>query len=775
MNQAPEQALADTAQPRRTSTLIERPLRMKYRNELLVLLALAVVLWLLPGSVPPGMYALGAVSAAVLTLNAIGIALVYRSNRIINFAQVAPGVAAALIFSSLVRFKPILHWLDTPRVLCNGSCVDSEVLTVANYWFSLVLCLGLAVGMAWIGARVIRAFADAPRLIFTIGTVFLGPVLVGLASALATGVLVPSPYKTGELAYPPSTTLRLPLRGTFELRPQIFHITDIVVVVAAVAAVIVLVGFLRSSTTGMAIRAAAEDPKRAETLGIDVAAVTTRVWLIAGFLSGVAALLVATSSGADSLSAEIAIEDLIRVLAVVVVARMVNLPLIGVAALVLSVLQHASELAYQSVVPFQASLFVLIGVVLFLQTSTVSRAEQAAAGSWRAIREVRPIPRELRGLPTVRKWIRIGSIAAAVVLVGFPWLATPAQNSLASYAFAYLIVSYSVLVLTGWAGQISLGQFGLAAVGAYVAVVSGLPFPFALAAGTIAGGVVALAIGLPALRLRGLHLAIMTLAFHLAVVAVLLNARYLGKHLPTDVRRPFLLGIDFSDGRVFYYFMLLAAAATGMAVLGLRRSRLGRVLIAARDNDQAAASFGISLTRARLGAFATSGMIAAAGGALLAYQQLGVNVGVFDPEQSFDVFLTTVIGGLGAVAGPVIGTVWAMFPSFLNLPGLIEVLTTSLGGLLLLLLLRGGLGQAVYDYRDELLRRLARRHHILVPSLLADATKQEMGWERASITPKLLPGGQSVYVPKRYALDDQWGIDPDLGASDPLVSGGRRG
>src|SRR4029077_21014088 len=122
--------------------------------------------------------------------------------------------------------------------------------------------------------------------------------------------------------------------------------------------------------------------------------------------------------------------------------------------------------------------------------------------------------------------------------------------------FLYGILALSLLILTGWAGQISLGQFGFAAVGAWTVAVTRWPLPLALLAAAVLGAVAAVAVGLPALRLRGLHLAISTLAFAVGVSAILLNQRYLGRHLPQAVRRPVFLGLDLNDVRVFYYFVL---------------------------------------------------------------------------------------------------------------------------------------------------------------------------------------------------------------------------
>jgi branched-chain amino acid transport system permease protein len=287
--------------------------------------------------------------------------------------------------------------------------------------------------------------------------------------------------------------------------------------------------------------------------------------------------------------------------------------------------------------------------------------------------------------------------------------------------------------------------------------VTGWPFPFALLAGALLGAVAAVAIGLPALRLRGLHLAISTLAFATGVDAILLNSRYLGKHLPDAVRRPIVLGIDFADQRVFYYFTLAFLLVAVGAVAGMRRSRTGRALIACRDNDSLAQAFGINLVRLRLSSFAISGFIAALAGGLFAYAQFGVHSQTFDVGASINIFLVAVIGGMGTIAGPLMGAAYYGIVNIFSDSPLIALIATGGGVILVLLFLPGGLADGAFRIRDALLRRVAERRHISVPSLIADG-KGAVG-ELAPIAPKQRPGGGKILVPSRYRLDDQWGLE----------------
>jgi branched-chain amino acid transport system permease protein len=361
-------------------------------------------------------------------------------------------------------------------------------------------------------------------------------------------------------------------------------------------------------------------------------------------------------------------------------------------------------------------------------------------------------------------------VAVAVVCLGYPWVMSPAQTDLGAVVLIYGVIGLSLLVLTGWAGQVSLGQFAFAAIGGYTAAVWHLPFPIALVAGGLAGAMVALFVGFPALKLQGVHLAISTLAFALATSSVLLNRRYLGRHLPSGLKRPVIVGMDLDDGRVFYYVCLCVLALVTVGIVGLRRSRTARALIAARDNDLAAQAFGINLVRARLTAFVISGFVAALAGALFAFHLHGVQEGGFGTDQSLTMFLMTVIGGLGSIAGPLVGALYLGVITIFGASPLFAVLATSVGGLLLVLLVPGGLAKVFFDLRDAALRRVASRYDIVVASLTSDRLGAG-GTGPAPLAPKVRSGGKAAFVPARYRLHHQWAV----GVERAIVTAGTPG
>lgn len=691
------------------------------RADLLALGGLLLAVPLLPGATPGGIYGRGIVTGMAVALQVTGLILVYRANRIINFAQVQIGVTAALLFRLLVEQRTMLRAL---RAAC-GPCFprESELATGINYWLSLVLSLLFAALVSVLLYRfVVRRFADAPRLVLTVATIGIAQLLASIQSALPGMLATEEQERLSQL--PTGVAAPPPLDWTLRWEPAVFRAPDILLVLSAAVVIGGLIAGLRRSRSGIAIRAAAENRDRASTLGIDVDRTTQRVWLTAGVISGLAGVLVAMAQPAAP-PAPLDVAATVRMLAAGVIASLTSIPIGAVAALVIGLFDQAMLWSFRSSAHVDGLMTAVIALVLLVQRARASRLEEALAGAWRAAREVRPIPDVLRGLPAVRRVTRGGAALGAVAVIGFPFVMSPSQTNRWSIVLIYAMVGMSLLILSGWAGQVSLGQFAFAAVGGYAAAMLAgtLPQILCVVAGALAGALAATAAGVPALRLRGLHLAITTLAFALTTSAVLLSPRFLGALLPDEVARGSLLGISLESHRGYYFFTLVMLAATVALTMGLRRSRIGRGLIAARDNEAAARSFGIAPVRARLGAFAISGGIAGAAGALFVFHQFGLKAASFTPDVSVLMFLMAVIGGLGAIAGPLIGAAVIGVLSLLAAGPLVVFLATGGGVVALLLFAPGGLVQLFADVRDSWLRRVAARNHIVVPSLLADTAR----------------------------------------------------
>jgi branched-chain amino acid transport system permease protein len=742
-------------------TAVDRLRKLPYRNELLALVVLLGAIQVFPRRPLFGVYILGFTGAAAVTLHAIAIVLIYRANKFVNFAQLQLAVTAGVLFTALVQGQFLLN---VTRSFCG--CVSREPGPTArgvNFVFAAVVAVAVAALVSWLAyTTLLRRFRKSPRIMLTLVTIFAAQVLAGTQSQIQQ-FLVPRPEDDAALFQRiAQRSTRPPGEFLWRIDPLAsIRLGDVLLILAAVAAVIGLGLYLRKSDAGVAIRASAESPSRAQTLGVDVIGVTGRVWLIAGGLAGIAGVVGAFGGrvAQDPNQLTIPVDQLVVILAVAVLARFRSLGMVALGAVVLGILRTAVQFSFSSTAPMDAAIVFLIGGLLLLQRYEQSRAEREDVAGFDVTREVRPIPKELRALPQVQTWVRTTGGIGAVVLLGLPWALSSSSTTLLTVYVIYSIIGLSLLVLTGWAGQISLGQFGFAAIGAWAAAVSHLPFPLALLFGGLVGAAASVIVGIPALKLSGLNLAISTLAFAVSARALFIDDRYLGKWLPDQLNRPSVLGMNFDDSRVFYYFCVVIVILCALAVTGLRRSRTGRVLIATRANEATAQSFGINILRTRLAAFAVSGFLAAFAGALFAFHQRQVTPESYTADASLQIFMFAAIGGLGGIAGPVLGF---SFMAVINLYGsnpLLQYTASGIGALLLLFLAPGGLAQVVYDTRDSALRRLAIRLRIPVPALMGDR-KGGAGFDRAELDEKR---GRDLRADTKTALQykllQQWALD----------------
>ena len=298
--------------------------------------------------------------------------------------------------------------------------------------------------------------------------------------------------------------------------------------------------------------------------------------------------------------------------------------------------------------------------------------------SWQAAREVRPIPTELRSIPAVR-WGAALPVALVILFVlTLPLWLSDSKLLIATVTGIVSIVAVSLVLLTGWAGHVSLGQMAFAAVGGAVGgwatQSAGWDLGLALLAAGGAGALLAAVVGIPAARAGGLTLAVTTLALAPAVLYWLLNPEFFDwvprGRFDTD---PTLFGtIEIKSQMSFYFLTLGLLAGAIAAAYGIRRSRTGRVLIALRENPRAAEAFGINSLRTMLAGFAFSGFFAAIAGVLLVHHQHVISQNIlnnpFSAEASLRVFSIVVIGGMASVPGAILGAIYVFGMQYYMLP-----------------------------------------------------------------------------------------------------------
>lgn len=638
--------------------------------------------------VPNGMFLQGLVLGALNGLLAMGLVLIYRANRIINFAQGALGAFAATLAGWLV--------------------------TVHGWPFYLAVVVGLVAAVfssAFVEWGIIRRFAKAPRLILTVAT-------IAVAQLLSAGELILAGLNEGATFEEP---FKSPLNWGFEFGFVRFTGDHVFVLIVTPLVIAALVWFMQGTGYGLAARAAADDTDRARLLGVRVKRVSTLVWIVAGVLSAMTAILQAPITGFQ-LGSLAGFGLLMRALAAAVIGRMESLPVTFGAAVLLTMGQQVIFFGTSRSGPDTGLMFFVLIVALLVQRRRMGRAD-VGSSTWQAVQEVRATPKELSSYPEVRllKWGLL--VAGVAVLASFPSFLPGSRLSLVSVIMIYAIVGISLVILTGWAGNVSFGQWAIAGVGALLAqrwATWPAPMDFfliVLLAGLV-GAAVSLVIGLPALRIKGLFLGVTTLAFALTCSSWFFSFEVFRS--TSAVRRPVLFGVwDITDEGRFYFVCLAAMVLALLAARNLRNARIGRVLIALRDNEKGAQSLGVRVVPAKLAAFACSGFLAAAAGALYAYHQQTLRADRFPAEISLLIFSMVVIGGMGSLSGALLGAVYVRGTQYF-LPARFQLLVTGLGMLLLLWMVPGGLGQLAFATRDRYLRWVAKRRGILVPSLVAD-------------------------------------------------------
>ena len=655
--------------------------------------ALAIVaLQLVVFPVGIGPWTLGIVTGLLTALVALGLALIYRANRILNFAQGDLGMVPTTLAVGLITVTGV------PYLVGVGAGLLAAVV------------LGAVVELA-----IVRRFFRAPRLLLTVATIGISQLLI------VCSLLMPRWWGRDFFI---DETIPDPISARITIGTQSFGGSEIVAVIVAPLLLLALALFLRGTDLGVAVRASAERPDRAALLGIPVRRLQTLVWAVAATLSFVGLFLHASIFGVGGAST-LSPQALVFALGALVLGRLDHLPAITASAVALRILDQGvtannpSSPGHTYVV-----LAAVILVALVFRRASNRRSDVDGSAGWTAADEVRPTPAELRHLPVVRI-ARVALPALAVAAAAALPLVLGAGDELkAATVAAYALIALSVVVLTGWAGQVSLGQMSFVSVGAVMGAVATstwhLDLSLALILAGLAGALAAVVVGLPALRLPGLYLAVTTLAFALACSNYLLNRKE-QSWIPKDrIERPALFRtFDLTSQAAMFEVALVVVVLGFLAVAGIRRSRTGRVLLAVRDNERGAAAYSVSVARAKLTGFAVSGFLAATAGCLLVHITQAYSEKPFVAAESLGVFTAAVVGGLGSLAGAVLGALY-LNGGVWFLPEKWRLLPSAVGVLAVLLVLPGGLSNLLYRGRDALLRRLARERGIVVASLLAD-------------------------------------------------------
>jgi ABC-type branched-subunit amino acid transport system ATPase component/ABC-type branched-subunit amino acid transport system permease subunit len=626
--------------------------------------------------VTSGSLVLGLIDGILIGLLAVGLVLVYKSNRFLNLAHAQLGVLSVQLLGKLV-----LDW-------------------GWNWWAAFAVCV--PVGMA-LGAVVDR-FLVRPLRERSGSTVTLLLVTLGVSQLLLVFTYIPSfgpsPKKLFTASYPQPFHSHLTVGGVVLTGADLLIVILVPVLVAALGL------FLRYSMLGKTMRAAASNAAEARLCGVSIRRVSIITWAIAGGVSAIAGILQAPTQGAFD-AAALGPHLLLLSLGAAALGAFVSLPVALAGGVLIGVVQQLVLGATSNAGSGEVAVFALVIAIVLLRGPAIGRVFSAGG----AVAEDRPplrIPDVLRGSPVVRYYRRLSVLAGlglALLLPVVPVFRSEGDRFKLALILIYGLIAVSLTVAIGWAGQVSLGQFALVGVGAYPAarlLERGWSLPFVvLIAGLIAAAFMVV-IGLPALRVPGLTLAVTTLG--LAVVAPdwLFQKRWFGSTGSTglDINVPALArGVGRPSGQLaVYYFCLAVLVLACGAMWSLRRSTPGRLIVAVRDNESAAATFGVTPATVKLAALVISGFLAGAAGVLWADAWRSLHATQFTPDLSISVLALPVIGGVGSLAGAIVAAAALEGFVFYVSPHLGSVFPTGNAGVASVLLL-GGLGLVLVLHR----------------------------------------------------------------------------
>jgi ABC-type branched-subunit amino acid transport system ATPase component/ABC-type branched-subunit amino acid transport system permease subunit len=612
---------------------------------------------------------IGLGTGAIYAMAAQGIVLVYRGSGVLNFASGAMGMMGAELF---------YHLKD------DGG-VDYKVALVVGLGVSALIGLGMHFVM-----RGLREGTGLSKIIATLG-LFAGLIGVGLE-------LFGSEFRIAVSLLPQSPE---DVFGLFE-RGSIGSDRFVLLGIAA-ALTLVLTLVYRYTSFGRATSAVAENERATAALGRSPNLIAAINWFLGGLLAGAAAILLAPVAGGPGLLVLDLSLLVIPALAAALIGGFRSFPLTFLGALLIGVLE--SELSYLAGQPdalpdvlrttgiAKAVPFLVIVTTLIVRGRALPLRGEFAAKPPRL------------GTGRIRPTVVLASVGATLAFIWFV-LDVSWTNALITTVVVAL-VSLSLVVVTGYTGQLSIAQFALAGMGALfagqVAREWNASFVVALVVGVACTIPVGLLVALPALRTRGVNLAVATMGMALAIEFLILRNVELttkgGLEPGIIVDPPSFLGISIDPAEHperYATLCVIVMALVMVVVANLRRGRAGRRMIAVRTNERAAASLGISVFGAKLYAFAVGAGIAALAGVLLAFTTTTIIFGQnYTVQQSINAVVYAVIGGIGFVAGPLLGATFAV--GTLGPKAIESILGTDVANLFQIL---GGFGLIVILLRD---------------------------------------------------------------------------
>ena len=571
----------------------------------------------------PGYTVIGITLGGIYALAAIGLVLIYRVSGVLNFAQ-----GAVSMFSAFIAY---------------------QVSTVTGAP-AVVGLLAAIVGGGGIG-YVIERFTIRPlagrsalsKVVVTIGWLLVLQTAAGLI--------------WGQTAYHRPVQLA-PIQGfTFPGTSVVVGWDEFTTILVALGLAFGTAAVLRWTTFGTSMRAVADDPDAARLWGINVNRVMAVSWVAGSAMGAIAGVLITPRINFDPISLTIVVIDAFTA---ALIGRLTSLPWTVVGAMFLGLAETYPRIFSSNAGTGEAVTFALVLLTLAILFRPGTRIVQRIS----AAKDYVPVP--ATDNPPVRRVIVMEAIGVGIF---GPVLLSSYYQSLAAYALIVGLIVLSLVVLTGLVGQVSFCQYSFAAIGAFTvgSLVGGHGWSFwpALVLGVVFSIVVGVLVGIPALRLSGLFLAILTIAVALFFDNFLLAPgtwdSFSGGISSWTLGRPSFLGISLAGAYAFYIFTLCVFLLAVLAVWNLSRSKTGRVLRAIRNSEIAAATSGVNLTAWKLAAFGVSAGLAGLAGGLLAAGIGSVSAGAYTFQQSLAVVAIAIVVGVRSVGAAVVGGIFLIF------------------------------------------------------------------------------------------------------------------
>ncbi len=577
---------------------------------------------------------LGLGSGATFAILGLGMVLKYRSGGVVDFAHGAIAMWIAYVFVNLRTSGVLpLPWILIPHQITIDSSGMNTALAIV---IALVYAALLGVVLYFAVYRPLRFAAPLTRICASVGVMLTFEAIAVLnfgTEPKTTPTILPStPITIGGLTFPSDR----------------IYFTAIVLVLAVVLALV-----YRYTRFGLATRAGAENDRGAALIGISAHRVALVNYVIATVLAGAAGVLIAPIANLDPTSYTLFI---VPALGVALVGRFESFWIVAVAGVMLGMLQsEIIKLQTFSWFPTgdvpDALPFILIIVTMAIRArSVLARGEAVQQRNPSVARPQNPL-------------FSAGFCLVAGTIILFA-LQGSLRNAFIS-SMTFTCIALSLVLLTGYVGQVSLAQMTFAGMGGFmlghISHGWGVGFPFSLILGGLCAVPVGLLIGLPALRLRGVNLAVVTLGAAFTADALIFNSQgFAGGLTGLPIKPPHLLGLNLSISQgkdyptvIFGVMVLVIVTAMGLLVARLRRGSAGRMLLAVRSNERAAASVGINIAQAKLMAFAIAAFIAGIGGALTGYQQGTLTSDGFSVFVSLGLLAVVYTAGIGRISGAV--------------------------------------------------------------------------------------------------------------------------